>query len=182
MKKTRKSKRLAEKNYRAFKELLKIIRHYFPNFNKLLSSVSDPRHKSYITYTQEEILFFRILSYCCHFKSMREITRELNNDHVIQTSRLLFGDELEEVPHGDTINSYLEEVSIDQLRHILREMLRELMKKKFFDGFKINNRYYHMIIDGVETFSFKNKKNRGQYKERTCRWSKILYDDAGSCH
>ena len=48
---------------------------------------------------------------------MREITRELNNDHGIQTSRLLFGDELEEVPHGDTINSYLEEVSIDQLRH-----------------------------------------------------------------
>lgn len=89
---------------------------------------------------------------------MREITRELNNDHVIQTSRLLFGDELEEVPHDDTINSYLEEVSIDQLRHILREMLRERMKKKFFDGFKINNRYYHMIIDGVETFSFKNKK------------------------
>ena len=67
---------------------------------------------------------------------MREITRELNNDHVIQTSRLLFGDELEEVPHGDTINSYLEEVSIDQLRHILREMLRELMKKNFLMDLK----------------------------------------------
>ena len=133
---TRKSKRLTEKNYRAFKELLKIIKHYFPNFNKLLSSVSDPRHKSYITYTQEEILFFRILIYCYHFKSMREITRELNNDHGIQTSRLLFGDELEEVPHGDTINSYLEEVSIDQLRYILREMLRELMKKNFLMDLK----------------------------------------------
>lgn len=95
---------------------------------------------------------------------MREITRELNNDHGIQTSRLLFGDELEEVPHGDTINSYLEEVSIDQLRHILREMLRELMKK-FFDGFKINNRYYHMIIDGVEIFSFKNKKIESSIKK-----------------
>lgn len=165
MKKTRKSKRLAEKNYRAFKELLKIIRHYFPNFNKLLSSINDPRHQSYITYSQEEILFFRILSYCCHFKSMREMTRELNNDHVIQTSRLLFGDELEEVPHGDTINSYLEEVSIDQLRHVLREMMRELMKKKFFDGFKINNRYYHMIIDGVEIFSFKNQKIEGSIKK-----------------
>ena len=67
---------------------------------------------------------------------MMEITRELNNDHGIQTSRLLFGDELEEVPHGDTINSYLEEVSIDQLRHILREMLRELMKKNFLMDLK----------------------------------------------
>lgn len=67
---------------------------------------------------------------------MRESTRELNNDHGIQTSRLLFGDELEEVPHGDTINSYLEEVSIDQLRHILREMLRELMKKNFLMDLK----------------------------------------------
>ncbi len=85
MKKTRKDKRVAEKNYRAFKELLKIIKHYFSNFNRLFSSLSDPRHQSYITYTQEEILFFRILSYCCHFKSMREITRELNNDHALWT-------------------------------------------------------------------------------------------------
>ena len=67
---------------------------------------------------------------------MREITRVLNNDHGIQTSRLLFVDELEEVPHGDTINSYLEEVSIDQLRYILREMLRELMKKNFLMDLK----------------------------------------------
>ena len=99
-----------------------------------MSSVSDLRHQSYITHSQEEILFFRILSYCCHFKSMREMNRELNNDNVIQTSRLLFGKDLEEIPHGDTINNYLKEVSINQLRHILREMLRDLMKKKFFDG------------------------------------------------
>lgn len=165
MKKTRKSKRLLEKNFRAFKELLKIIKHYFPNFNHLMSSVSDPRHQSYITYSQEEILFFRILSYCCHFKSMREMNRELNNDNVIQTSRLLFGKDSEEVPHGDTINNYLEEVSIDQLRHILREMLRDLMKKKFFDGYKINNKYYHMIIDGVEIFSFKKEKINGSIKK-----------------
>lgn len=51
MKKTRKHKRLLEKNYRAFKELLKIIKHYFPNFNQLLSSAKDPRHSSYITGT-----------------------------------------------------------------------------------------------------------------------------------
>lgn len=165
MKKTRKSKRLLEKNFRAFKELLKIIKHYFPNFNHLMSSVSDPRNQSYITYSQEEILFFRILSYCCHFKSMREMNRELNNDNVIQTSRLLFGKDSEEVPHGDTINNYLEEVSIDQLRHILREMLRDLMKKKFFDGYKINNKYYHMIIDGVEIFSFKKEKINGSIKK-----------------
>lgn len=130
-----------------------------------MSSVSDPRHQSYITYSQEEILFFRILSYCCHFKSMREMNRELNNDNVIQTSRLLFGKDSEEVPHGDTINNYLEEVSINQLRHILREMLRDLMKKKFFDGYKINNKYYHMIIDGVEIFSFKKEKINGSIKK-----------------
>ena len=35
---------------------------------------------------KEEILFFRILSYCYHFKSMREITRELNNDHGMETT------------------------------------------------------------------------------------------------
>lgn len=165
MKKTRKEKRILESSFKSFKELIKIIRHYFPDFNKLLSQVNDPRHQSYITYTQEEILFTRIISYCCQLKSMREINRELNNDNVIKTFKLLFGKEREEIPHGDTINDYLKEVEINQLRNILYEMIRHLMNKKFFDGFKINNEYYHIIVDGVELFSMKDQKIEGSIKK-----------------
>lgn len=56
MKKTRKEKRISESSFGSFKELIKIIRHYFPDFNKQLSLIDDPRHQSYITYKQEEIL------------------------------------------------------------------------------------------------------------------------------
>lgn len=165
MKKTRKEKRISENGFRSFKELIKIIRHYFPDFNKLLSQIDDPRHQSFITYMQEEILFTRIISYCCHLKSMKEINRELNNDNVIKSFKYLFGEELEEIPHGDTINNYLKEVEINQLRNILYEMVRHLMNKKFFDGFKINNEYYHVIVDGVELFSMKAQKIEGSIKK-----------------
>ena len=165
MKKTRKEKRISESSFGSFKELIKIIRHYFPDFNKQLSLIDDPRHQSYITYKQEEILFTRIISYCCQLKSMKEINRELNNDNVIKSFKLLFRKELEEIPHGDTINNYLKEVEINQLRNILYEMVRHLMNKKFFDGFKINNEYYHVIVDGVELFSRKAQKIEGSIKK-----------------
>lgn len=96
---------------------------------------------------------------------MKEINRELNNDNVIKSYKLLFEEELEEIPHGDTINNYLKEVEINQLRNILYEMVRHLMNKKFFDGFKINNEYYHVIVDGVELFSMKDQKIEGSIKK-----------------
>lgn len=164
MKRTRKYKRELERKYGAFKEFIKIIRHYFPDFVDLMSYITDPRNQSYITYDQEEFIMLRILAYCVHSQSMKDMNRTFNHENVIKTSNILFGNELEEVPHGDTINDYLKEVDISQMRQMLYGMVRDLMKKKYFEGYKIMGKYHHVIIDGVNMFSYKDEKIKGSIK------------------
>lgn len=45
-----------KQKYNAYEDLFKIVKHYFPDFIDMLFSISDPRHPSYIAYSQVELL------------------------------------------------------------------------------------------------------------------------------
>ncbi len=55
-------KRNLKQKYSAYKDLFKIVKHYFPDFIDMLSSISDPHHPSYITYSCENVWFLFSLS------------------------------------------------------------------------------------------------------------------------
>lgn len=174
MKMTRKMKRRLKEKYNAYKELFKIIRHYFPDFIDMISSISDPRHQSYITYSQVELILVRMFGFFSHCQSMRHINETFNCETFIDNCRLLFDETLDEVPHGDTINYYLEKVCIEELRSILYGMVRALIKKRFLDNFRINRKYYHVIIDGVQIYSYNKDHIEGSIR--------TVHDDNISYH
>lgn len=169
MNNTRKMKRDLKQKYNAYKDLFKIIKHYFPDFIDMLSSISDPRHQSYITYSQVELIFVRMFGFFSHCQSMRHMNETFNCETFIDNCRLLFDETLDEVPHGDTINYYLKDVHIGELRNIIYGMVRDLLKKRFIDDFRINKKYYHVIMDGVQIYSYDKDHINGSIK--------IVYDD-----
>lgn len=67
---------------------------------------------------------------------------------------MLFGDEYEEIPHGDTINNYFKNVSVDDIRRVMYGLVRDILKKKILNDYRIKGKYYHFIIDGVNMYSF----------------------------
>lgn len=164
MNNTRKMKRSLKQKYNAYKDLFKIIRHYFPDFIDMLNSINDPRHQSYITYSQVELIFVRLFGFFSHCQSMRHINETFNCETFIDNCRILFDETSDEVPHGDTINYYLKRVCIDELRDILYGMVRSLLKKRFLDDFRINRKYYHVIIDGVQIYSYDKNHIEGSIK------------------
>lgn len=164
MNNTRKMKRDLKQKYNAYKDLFIIIRHYFPDFIDLVNSLKDPRHSSYITYSQVELFFVRMFGFFSHCQSMRHMNETFNCETFIDNCRLLFDETLDEVPHGDTINYYLKDVSINGLREIIYGMARDLLKKRFLDDFRINKKYYHVIIDGVQIYSYDKKHIEGSIR------------------
>lgn len=44
---------------------------------------------------------------------------------------IIFNEELDELPHGDTINNYLKEVDVDEFRKVISNMVKALIKKEF---------------------------------------------------
>lgn len=154
MKTTRKMKREAMKKYNAFKDVFAVIKHYFPDFIELLSHISDPRHQSYITYSSIHLIMTRLFSFFCHHRSLRHMNESFNNECVINNFKILFDAEYDEIPHGDTINNYFKNISIDQLREVIYGMVRDLIKKKCLIDYRIQQKYYQVIIDGVGMHSY----------------------------
>ncbi len=174
MNNTRKMKRDLKQKYNVYKDLFKIIRHYFPDFIDTLSSISDPRHQSYITYSQVELILIRMFGFFSHCQSMRHINETFNCETFINNCRLLFDETLDEVPHSDTINYYLKEIHINELRNVIYGMIRDLLKKRFLDDFRINKTYYHVIIDGAQIYSYDKNHIDGSIK--------IVHDNHSSYH
>ena len=153
MRTTRMMKREALKNYNPFKDILKIIRHFWPDFLSIIGQITDPRHQSYTVYSQECLFMTRMFSFFCNHQSFNHMNESFNSDTVIKNYRFLFDENITEIPHGDTINDYLSEVSIDQLRKVMYAMLKKLIRSKVTDGSRINDKYHQIIIDGVNMFT-----------------------------
>ena len=60
-------------------ELIRLIRHFFPDLISQLKGVTDQRHQSYIRYENHVLLMTRILASIFYISSMRKASEELNN-------------------------------------------------------------------------------------------------------
>ena len=86
------------------------------------------------------------------------MTSLFNKDEAIQNIQKVFGKkELDELPHYDTINDFLSSVNPTDLEKVRTYMIKCLLKKRCFDSFRINGKYWGVIVDGTGIFSFDEK-------------------------
>ena len=178
---TRKEKREAEKQINFFEEFLKIRKHFFCNFNQKLKSIKDVRNKSYITYDPNILLFTVIMKNVSGIHSMNKMTRDFNNEIVINNfSKALKYDELEEIPHYDTINNFLKKLPISELEKIRIYMIKALMKKRCLEKYRLLDKYWCIAIDGTHLVSFdeehcENCLKKEYFDKDTNEVTKIVY-------
>ncbi len=82
MKVTRKETRERLEQFHLACELVKLIRHFFPDLLPMLKQIPDPGNRSYITYPASVLLMTRILSSVFYISSMRKTSEELNCSRI----------------------------------------------------------------------------------------------------
>lgn len=142
-------------------ELVKVIRHFFPDLIPLLKRVEDPRHQSYILYSNHVLLMIRILSSIFYINSMRSTSAEFNNETVIENIGILCGEELEELPYWETINDYLKRFSSDELQKVVWRLVYRLIRSRAFEDARIRGKYWQVIIDGTQLY--RSRKDLGKH-------------------
>ena len=177
---TRKEKREREKTTNYFFEFIKIKNHFFKEFTNKLKKVKDPRNQSYITYGSEIMLFIVILKNIADLKSMRSMSNRFNKDECIENIRKVFNlEKLEELPHYDTINDFLAKLKLTELEKIRTYMIKELLKKRCFENYRIEGKYWGVIFDGTGLYSFDAKHCehclRREYTNKETGETKIVY-------
>ena len=100
-----------------------VTNHFFHSLREWILEMEDPRNQSYITYTQADLAYMGILKNICGQYSMREMDESFNDENCIATLQILSGNRnLEEMPHYDTLNYYLEKLSPECLSELRKKM------------------------------------------------------------
>lgn len=135
-----------------------VTHHFFHSLREWILEMDDPRNQSYITYTQADLGYMAILKNICSQYSMREMEENFNKETCIDTLRLMSGNRnLNEMPHYDTLNYYLEKLSPECLAGLRKKMVTSLIRSKQFNRGRLLGKYWRIIFDGTGLFYFKEK-------------------------
>lgn len=164
----------------AFRELLKVQKHFLKGFDSDLKNVKDPRHQSYIEYGINEILYAPILKNICNIKSMQEMTDKLNtSESIINYSTIMNNKELNELPHYVTVNECLKLLEPKELEKLRKKMIKKLIRKRSFENARFLDEYWLIIVDATQIYHFKEKHCehclRKTYTNKETGEKKIVY-------
>lgn len=152
---TRKQKREKRKEINFFEEFIKIKNHFFKDINSKLKGVKDKRHQSYIQYTPDIILFSILMKNVTSIESMNQMTTEFNTEECINNVAKVLGyNELEELPHHDTINNFLKKLNPIEIEKIRKYMIKELFKKRSLEQYRLLDKYWTIAVDATGLVSF----------------------------
>ena len=179
----RRERRNMKKGIEMYKDVVNIIKQYFPCLIEKLDKLTDRRHQSYVEYTMSTITITRLLALLCGIKSMRQSTEKFNTEETIQNIANLLEVKLEELPHYDTINDVFETIDIEELRKIQKYMVIKLIRSKMFDKYRFKGKYFQIVIDGTGLATFKERHcnnclkrtyNKGQEDEYSIYYHYVL--------
>lgn len=150
----RKEKREQLESLNKPRELLKVIRHFFPDLILSLSQVKDSRDSRYTTYNIKTILLQKILAAVFFIESMRGMTEEFNKTKLIENVGIILQDKkLKDIPYWETINDCLKELNPSETERIRDDMVNRLIRMRTFEDSRINGMYWQVLVDGTGWFS-----------------------------
>lgn len=157
-------KRKLEKN--PVEECNKVRQKFCPELFMDFSGIKDPRHQSYIEYSNKVMLGTMFYKGIAGIESMQSMTYEFTPENVTQNILRFLGEkEKTYLPHAVTINEYFEKLAPEELQKVQQKQVYELIRRKTFDGAKFQKKWL-VIVDGTQTYSGSRKLNDGCLERR----------------
>jgi len=141
---------------------VRLCNKYLPNIMDWIDEFKDPRHTSYIIYSQRVMIATVLLKYVCGIISMTQMTKVFNDEAYIENIGTICreGKKLDEIPHFVTINEYLSELNPSWLEELQTRIVKELIRGRGFESARYNKQWL-VIVDATGACSF-NYENDGK--------------------
>lgn len=135
----------------------KTIIHFFPDFNKWIKNIKDPRHKSYTKYNIKTLFWAGLYIFLLKLGSRRQMNFKFNKEEFIKNLSIISEEKLERSPNDGTLADLLKILAIKYFFHIKKKMIKGLIRKKILEKYRLYG-YYLIAIDGSGFLIFKKKK------------------------
>ena len=155
--KERRIQKKFEKN--PIRELNKVQNRFYSQLFWKFSQTEDPRHPSYITYTNRMMLGTLYYKGIAGIDSMQEMTEKFNDEAVSKNLSVFMGETAKEyVPHHVTENAYLERLDPKELEEIKQDLVYHLIRKRCFEDARYKKKWL-VIVDGTQLYCGRRKLN-----------------------
>lgn len=140
-------------------ECNKIRRRFIPKLFDDFAATCDPRNKGYITYSNSVMLGTLFYKGIAGLKSMHSMNYAFNRENVTKNMYGFLGEESKDyLPHGVTLNEYLEELDCAELEKVQANQVYSLIRRKTFDNARFQKKWL-VIVDGTQLYSGGRKLN-----------------------
>ena len=131
------------------------VDHFFPKglLSKWIGRIPDPRMQEMCTYDLRHLTWLGLLMFLLRLESRRQLLKESETEYFRLNLLELSGTDEDEVAHPDTLNYLLKFVSVSELEKIKVKMVKQLIKDKRLDAFRLGVSF-RIAIDATQLFSF----------------------------
>jgi hypothetical protein len=133
---------------KAVEAQLRLMRQKLPILLKRMEKIHDFRNPKKTKHKLTVLMVWGILTFVYQMASRREANRKLTRPMFVENLRLFFP-KLESTPHQDTLNRLLCGIDVNEIEAAHVEMIRDLIRKKKFRRYLIDN-CYPIAIDGTQ--------------------------------
>ena len=133
---------------------LSVLRSQLPLILNSLKKIPDHRNPKKVKHKLTVLMLYGLLMFVFQFASRREVNREMTRPFFEKNLQAFFP-ELETLPHSDTLFRVLKTINIEQLERIQIDVLSNLIRKKKFKRYLVNN-CYPVAIDGSQKLARKD--------------------------
>lgn len=145
-----------QEQFLLLRSLLSTVKHFFGGVNSMFDNIMDPRNPEKIVYSIPCLCFAGILMYTFGLKARRQIGHLLRKNGLSASKfNALFN--VEECPHGDTLNSAFKNLSVDEMQEAVTSLTEILIKKKLLYRYRLFDRYFVVAIDGTGILTFHDR-------------------------
>jgi hypothetical protein len=133
------------------------VEHFFKNkINELISKIADPRNKTMCTYSSNHLIWLGLLMFIFRLKSRNQLLMERETDIFHRNLLSLSGSDETDIAHPDTMNYFLELLSVKELELLKVQLVKELIKKRVLDPVRLFGNF-RIAVDATGLFNFKQK-------------------------
>ena len=130
----KKQRRELVKDKNLFLEVVKIIKKYIPQLNRLINELTDKRNKSYITYSMKTILYTKLFALICGITTMTEISdgNNFSTEEAVENLSNFCEEKFKNLPDWQTIQDVIEQLDIEEIENIRKNIVKGLIRSKIF--------------------------------------------------
>jgi hypothetical protein len=131
------------------------VNHYWPKFNEWLQVLRDRRDQESIDYKRETIVWVALILMLTKQGSRKKLSDQRRTAAFVENVKNLSGQEdLENIPHGDTVEYFTVRARVEEFEELGVKMMRQLFRGRVLERYRVLGRYHTIAIDGYHAHTF----------------------------